>query len=117
MRSDFSQSRLLGLRSACFLAIHGERNQDIALPRKDRGRPTGAQSANLRKLTIISPERICHHIGHHHWSSRAHGCATGTVAWSYRRAVYRFHISFGEIRRSTVTHVFPIPVQKKNGTT
>src|SRR6266481_6362920 len=117
MRGDLCQPCFLRLRSARFLAIHGERTQDLALPRKDRGRPAGTQSTNLSKLTIISPERICHNIGHHHWSSRVHGSATGTVAWSDRCAIYRFHISFGEIRRRAMTHMFPIPVQKKNGTT
>src|SRR5206468_6296687 len=103
MGGDFCQPHFLRLRSAGFLAIHGERTQDIALPRNDWGRPTGAQSANLRKLTIISPERICHHVSHDYGPARVHGSATGTVAWSDRRAIYRFHISFRQIRRRAVT--------------
>src|SRR4029077_18350675 len=70
-----------------------------------------------RQLAIISPKRICHHIGHHDGSAGEHGGAAGTVPWPDRCAIYRFHISFGQIWRGAMTHMFPIAVQKENRTT
>src|SRR5205807_2476853 len=104
-------------RSAVFFAIHRKRTQHITLRRENRGRPTGAESANLCQLSIIGPKRIGHHVTHNHWSSPVHGSAAGTVARSDRRTVYRLHISFRQIWRCAVTHVFAVAVQKKNGTT
>ena len=60
-------------------------------------------SANPRKLAVISPKRIRHHIGHNDWASRVHGGATRTVARSDRRPVHRFHIRLRQIRCGAVT--------------
>src|SRR4029453_9658509 len=45
------------------------------------------------------------------------GRPAGAIAWADRSTVYRLHISFGQMRRGTVTHMFPVAVQKKNRTT
>ena len=117
MRGDLGQPGLFRQRSAIFFAVHRKRTQHITLRRENRGRPTGAESANLCQLSIIGPERICHHVGHHHWSPPVHGGATRTVARSDRRTVYRLYISFRQIWRRAVTHMFAVAVQEKNGTT
>src|SRR4029077_19178866 len=64
MCGDLREPRFFRLRSTRFLAIHRKRTQYLALRRKDRTRPAGAKSANLRELTIISPERVGHHVSH-----------------------------------------------------
>ena len=91
---DFSQSCLLRPRSAFFLAIHRERTQHLALGRKNWGRPAGIQPGDPRKIAVIGPERVRHHVGHHHRLARVHGRAAGTVARSDRRSIHRFHVNF-----------------------
>src|SRR5207247_3921253 len=43
--------------------------------------------------------------------------AAATIARPDRSPAYRSHITFRQIRRRAVTHVFSVAVQKKNGTT
>src|SRR5262249_32294108 len=117
MCGDLCEPRFFRPRATCFLAIHRKRTQHLALRRKNWTRPAGAKSANFCELAIIGPERIGHDVGHNNWLACEHGGATGTVARPDRRAVYCFHISFGQIRRCAVTHMLPITVQEKDGTT
>src|SRR5262249_43736832 len=117
MCGDLCEPRFFGLRSPRFLAIHRKGTQYLALGRKNWSRPAGAQSANLRKLAIVAPERVGHDVLHNHWLAREHRCAARTVAWTDCQAIHRFHISFGQIRRCAVTYVLTIPVQEKDGTT
>src|SRR5512132_2245985 len=92
VRCDIGQPIFLRTRCPFFLAIHCERSKHLALWRKNWGGPARAQSADLRELTIVGPQRISHYILLDHGLVCQHGGAAGTVARSDLHAVHCLNV-------------------------
>src|SRR5204863_5867370 len=104
------------VRATRFFAVHRERAQDLAARRKNRSRPAGTQTADLRQFSVVGPERIGQHIFDYDRLAQIHRCSAGAIPRPNRRAIDGFDISLRQIWRRAVPHMLPVVAQEQDGT-